>query len=85
MNFMRISTCWNMSKDKKHYENDEDELECYGFFMKSKARVTKYDDQSKQQDHLLLEGRPVRILGGMSTQEFGTEVQCETQRWFDPC
>ena len=33
---------------QKHYENDADELECYGFFKKSKARVTKYDDQSKQ-------------------------------------
>ena len=45
---------------------------------------TQHDDQSKQQDHMLLEGRPVRILGGTSTEEFGTPVQCETQWWFDP-
>ena len=37
-------------RHQKHYANDEDELERYGFFKKSKAHVAKHDDQSKQQD-----------------------------------
>ena len=36
---------------QKHYENDVDELERYGFFKKSKARVTNHDDQSKEHHH----------------------------------
>jgi len=35
----------------KHYANDADELGRYGFFKKSKARVTKHDDQSKEHHH----------------------------------
>ena len=48
------STIWNVlnsSKHQKHYANDEDELERYGFFKKSKTRVTKHDDQSKAHHH----------------------------------
>ena len=84
---MRISTCWNSSKDNTRSITKmmKTNWNVMGSLEKSKARVTEHDDQSKQQDHLLLEGRPVRILGGMSTEEFGTEVQCETQWWFDPC
>ena len=36
---------------QKHYANDKDELESYGFFKKSKTRVTKHDDQSKEHHH----------------------------------
>ena len=32
---------------QKCHANDTDELKRYGFFMKSKARVTKQDDQGK--------------------------------------
>ena len=32
--------------------------------------LSRHDDESKQQDHLLLEGRPVRILGGSSAAGF---------------
>ena len=39
------------TRHQKHYANDEDELESYGFFKKSKTRVTKHDDQSKEQHH----------------------------------
>ena len=47
---------WNVLEQfttqyQKHYANDADELESYGFFKKSKARVTKHDDQSKQHHH----------------------------------
>ena len=42
-------TCGSSSKTQyqKHYANDADELERYGFFKKSKARVTQHNDQSK--------------------------------------
>ena len=33
---------------QKHYENDAEELNPYDLFKKSKARVTKHDDQSKE-------------------------------------
>ena len=36
---------------QKHYANDADELERYGFYKKSKARVTKHDHQSKEHHH----------------------------------
>ena len=38
------------TRHQKHHANDEDELERYGFFKKSKARVAKHDDQSKHED-----------------------------------
>ena len=39
------------TKYQKHHANDADELERYGFFKKSKARVTKHDDQSREHHH----------------------------------
>ena len=39
------STIWNVLNSKT---NDEDELERHGCFKKSKTRVTKHDDQSKE-------------------------------------
>ena len=36
---------------QKHHANVADELERYGFFNKSKARVTKHDDQNKEHHH----------------------------------
>ena len=35
------------TQHQKHYANDAEEVERYGFFKKLKARVTKHDDQSK--------------------------------------
>ena len=55
MNFMRLFHNLERveqfkTRHQKHYANDEDELERYGFFKKSKVHVAKHDDQSKQQD-----------------------------------
>ena len=36
---------------QEHYANDADEWERYGFFKKSKTRVTKHDDHSKEHHH----------------------------------
>ena len=33
---------------QKHYAGDADEMERYGFFKKSKARLAKHDDQSNK-------------------------------------
>ena len=41
----------------KHYANDADGLERYGFFKKSKARVAKHDDQSKEHHHQTLKSK----------------------------
>ena len=48
-----ISIVWNVleqftTRYQKHHANGADESERYGFFKKSKARVTKHDDQSKE-------------------------------------
>ena len=55
MNFMRLFHNLERveqfkTRHQKHYANDEDELERYGFFKKSKARVAKHDDQSKHEN-----------------------------------
>ena len=52
MNFMRLFNNLERveqfkTRYQKHYANDEDELNRYGFFKKSKTRVTKHDDQSR--------------------------------------
>ena len=51
-----ISKDWNVLEQfktqyQKHHANDADELERCGFFEKSKARVAKHDDQSKEHHH----------------------------------
>ena len=57
MNFYALfQKVWNVLEQFKtqyqiHYANDADELERYGFFKKSKARVTKHGDQSKEHHH----------------------------------
>ena len=56
MNFMRLFHNLERveqfkTRYQKHYANDEDELERYGFFKKSKTRFTKHDDQSKEHHH----------------------------------
>ena len=56
MNFMRLFHNLERveqfkTRHQKHYANDEDELERYGFFKKSKTRFTKHDDQSKEHHH----------------------------------
>ena len=56
MNFMRLFNNLERveqfrTRCQKNYANDEDELERYGFFKKSKTRVTKHDDQSKEHHH----------------------------------
>ena len=54
MNFMRLFHNLERveqfkTRHQKHYANDADKLVRCGFFNKSKARVAKHDDQSK--DH----------------------------------
>ena len=44
------SSVKNCSSGANFYANDADELERYGFFKKSKARVAKHDDQSKHEN-----------------------------------
>ena len=56
MNFMRLfHNLERVEQFKTRYQkycaNDEDELERYGFFKKSKTRFTKHDDQSKEHHH----------------------------------
>ena len=42
---------------QKHYANYADELERYGLFKKSKARVAKHDDQNKEHHQETLESK----------------------------
>ena len=78
-----ISKVWNVleplkTQYQKRYANDADELERYGFCKKSKARVTKHDDQSKEH---LYEGAN---LDQSCDPETTFETHCEATGHFPP-
>ena len=101
MNFTHISTDWNVLEQfktqyLKHYANDADELERYGFFKKSKANVVKLNALNHEpvfgftsiSNSMMIKGKNIimkeRIWTSGVINETTFETHCEGTRHFPP-